>query len=144
MKKSILEKLFSAPAEILEIGYYTPKYQTSEELKNGEIGYIVTGLKEVQECRVGDTVTIASGALAPLPGYKEVKPMVFAGIFPKEGDANGELRDAIDKLKKLEKDKAITEDELKKCEKDVQDVTKSFELKMDEAVAHKEKEVLEV
>ncbi len=53
-------------------------------------------------------------------------------------------RDAIDKLKKLEKDKAITEDELKKYEKDVQDVTKSFELKMDETVAHKEKEVLEV
>jgi len=53
-------------------------------------------------------------------------------------------RDAIDKLKKLEKDKAITEDELKKYEKDVQDITKSFELKMDEAVAHKEKEVLEV
>ena len=53
-------------------------------------------------------------------------------------------RDAIDKLKKLEKDKAITEDELKRYEKDVQDVTKSFEAKMDEAVAHKEKEVLEV
>jgi ribosome recycling factor len=53
-------------------------------------------------------------------------------------------RDAIDKLKKLEKDKAITEDELKKFEKEVQDVTKSFEQKMDEAVAHKEKEVMEV
>lgn len=53
-------------------------------------------------------------------------------------------RDAIDKLKRLEKDKAITEDELKKFEKDVQDVTKAFELKMDEAVAHKEKEVMEV
>lgn len=53
-------------------------------------------------------------------------------------------RDAIDKLKKLEKDKAITEDELKKYEKDVQESTKSFELKIDEAVAHKEKEVLEV
>jgi ribosome recycling factor len=53
-------------------------------------------------------------------------------------------RDAIDKLKKLEKDKAITEDELKKSEKDVQEITKSFELRMDETVAHKEKEVLEV
>jgi len=53
-------------------------------------------------------------------------------------------RDAIDKLKKLEKDKAITEDELKKYEKDVQEITKSFELKMDEAVTHKEKEVMEV
>jgi len=53
-------------------------------------------------------------------------------------------RDAMDKLKKLEKDKAITEDELKKCEKEVQDITKGFEAKIDEAVAHKEKEVLEV
>jgi ribosome recycling factor len=53
-------------------------------------------------------------------------------------------RDAIDKLKKLEKDKSITEDDLKKSEKDVQDITKSFELKIDEAVAHKEKEVMEV
>lgn len=53
-------------------------------------------------------------------------------------------RDAIDKLKKLEKDKAITEDELKKYEKDVQEITKSFEVKIDEAVAHKEKEVMEV
>ena len=53
-------------------------------------------------------------------------------------------RDAIDKLKKLEKDKAITEDDLKKYEKDVQDATKSFEIRIDEAVAHKEKEVMEV
>ena len=53
-------------------------------------------------------------------------------------------RDAIDKMKKLEKDKAITEDELKKYEKDIQEITKSFEARMDEAVAHKEKEVLEV
>ncbi|MDU0460602.1 MAG: ribosome-recycling factor, partial [Geobacteraceae bacterium] len=53
-------------------------------------------------------------------------------------------RDAIDKLKKLEKDKAVTEDELKKLEKDVQEVTKSFEAKIDEAVVHKEKEVMEV
>ncbi|PIT88276.1 MAG: elongation factor 4 [Candidatus Magasanikbacteria bacterium CG10_big_fil_rev_8_21_14_0_10_36_32] len=89
------------PAEVLEIGYYTPKFQTADKLKNGEIGYIITGLKEVRDCRVGDTITLLNEKLAttPLPGYKEVKPMVFAGIFPKEGDQYRELRDAIDKLK---------------------------------------------
>ncbi|MDO8626040.1 MAG: translation elongation factor 4 [Candidatus Magasanikbacteria bacterium] len=93
-----------APAEILELGYYVPKFHPAPELKNGEIGYIVTGLKEVRDCRVGDTITLydkARGALSqsPLPGYKEVKPMVFAGIFPKDGSAYEELRDAIEKLK---------------------------------------------
>lgn len=94
----------STPAEILELGYYKPKFSPADELKNGEIGYIVTGLKEVRDCRVGDTITTAEAIeknknLTPLPGYKEVKPMVFAGIFPKEGDRYGDLRDAIDKLK---------------------------------------------
>ena len=94
------------PAEILEIGYYKPKFNPTDSIKNGEIGYVVTGLKEVRECRVGDTITtitntieLATATQESLPGYKEVKPMVFAGIFPKEGDAYGELRDAIDKLK---------------------------------------------
>lgn len=88
------------PAEVLEIGYYTPKFKPAKELKNGEIGYIVTGLKEVRDCRVGDTITLTSEpAKQSLPGYKEVKPMVFAGIFPKEGNEYQELRDAIDKLK---------------------------------------------
>jgi GTP-binding protein LepA len=94
-----------APAEILEIGHYSPKFTPSSELTNGQIGYIVTGLKEVRDCRVGDTITllgsdkISGTAQEPLPGYKEVKPMVFAGIFPREGDAYQELRDAIDRLK---------------------------------------------
>ncbi|MBU1613228.1 translation elongation factor 4, partial [Patescibacteria group bacterium] len=90
------------PAEILEIGYYTPKFQPAEKICNGEIGYVVTGLKEVRDCRVGDTITRLSEdnkAAESLPGYKEVKPMVYAGIFPKEGDAYQELRDAIDRLK---------------------------------------------
>jgi GTP-binding protein LepA len=94
----------SSPAEILELGYYKPKFNPTAELKNGEIGYIVTGLKEVQDCRVGDTITTLKAFeenkhTTPLPGYKEVKPMVYAGIFPKEGDKYQELRDAIDKLK---------------------------------------------
>ncbi|MFA5062101.1 MAG: translation elongation factor 4 [Patescibacteria group bacterium] len=93
-----------AEAEILEIGYYTPKFKPMENLRNGEIGYVVTGLKELKDCRVGDTITKITGEIkeihtAQLPGYKEVKPMVYAGIFPKEGDNYQLLRDAIDKLK---------------------------------------------
>src|SRR3989339_93815 len=92
------------PAEVLELGYYTPKFQPAPVLKNGEIGYIVTGLKEVRDCRVGDTITTLNSektgvAKESLPGYKEVKPMVYAGIFPDEGDGYEQLRDAIDRLK---------------------------------------------
>lgn len=102
LKKGEKIRLIGAelPAEVLEVGYYTPKFQPGDKLKNGEIGYIVTGLKEIRECRVGDTITTADNlGLAALPGYKEVKPMVFAGIFPKEGDAFQELREGIEKLK---------------------------------------------
>ena len=94
------------PAEILEVGYYKPKFQSTPKLFNGEIGYVVTGLKDLKDCRVGDTITTFGKdqeekdihTLA-LPGYKEVKPMVYAGVFPKEGDNYQVLRDAIDKLK---------------------------------------------
>ena len=94
------------PAEILEVGYYKPKFQSTPKLFNGEIGYVVTGLKDLKDCRVGDTITTFTKdqeekdihTLA-LPGYKEVKPMVYAGIFPREGDAYPVLRSAIDKLK---------------------------------------------
>ncbi len=93
------------PAEILEVGYYKPKFQSTPKLFNGEIGYVVTGLKDLKDCRVGDTITTYTDEeekdihTLALPGYKEVKPMVYAGIFPKEGDAYQVLRDAIDKLK---------------------------------------------
>lgn len=88
-------------SEVLEVGYFKPKFQPAEELSAGEIGYVVTGLKEIEKCRVGDTITQAasSGVVQPLPGYKEVKPMVFAGIFCKEGDDFPKLREAILKLK---------------------------------------------
>lgn len=93
-----------ATAEVLEIGYYTPKFRPAEKISNGEIGYIATGLKEVRDSRVGDTITTLNIEKKPtaseqLPGYKEVKPMVYAGIFPREGDNYQALRDAIDKLK---------------------------------------------
>lgn len=87
-------------AEIVEIGYLTPKFIKTDGLSNGEIGYIVTGLKEVSKARVGDTITTsASPAEKPLPGYQTVKPFVFAGIFTTEGDDFPLLRDALEKLK---------------------------------------------
>ena len=69
-------------------------------LEAGEVGYVVTGLKDVSRLRVGDTLTTRrGGAMSPLPGYKEVKPMVFAGLFPTDSDDYPELRDALEKLK---------------------------------------------
>ena len=71
-----------------------------ETLGAGEVGYVVTGLKDVSRLRVGDTLTLRKGgATAPLPGYKDVKPMVFAGLFPSDSDDYPELRDALEKLK---------------------------------------------
>ncbi|RPI98398.1 MAG: elongation factor 4, partial [Chloroflexi bacterium] len=65
----------------------------------GEVGYVATGLKTVRECRVGDTITRAvDGATEPLPGYKQVKPMVFAGFYPSDNDDYNNLRDALEKL----------------------------------------------
>ncbi|MBT3816939.1 MAG: elongation factor 4 [Candidatus Magasanikbacteria bacterium] len=89
-----------AEAEILDIGHYSPTLESDPMLENGQIGYIVTGLKELGHVRVGDTITSKkTPAEAPLPGYKEVMPMVFAGIFPQEGDDYNAMRDAVDKLK---------------------------------------------
>ncbi len=88
-------------SEVLEVGYFKPKFVPAGKLSAGEIGYIVTGLKEIERCRVGDTITVHDPDLTvqSLPGYKEVKPMVFAGIFCKEGDDFPKLREAILKLK---------------------------------------------
>ncbi len=86
-------------AEIIEVGQYKPKLVASKTLDNGEIGYVITGLKDLKQCRVGDTIALQNSATAPLKGYKEVKPFVFAGIFPREGDDYESLRDAVDKLK---------------------------------------------
>ncbi len=90
-----------ADGEILEIGALTPKFSPLEELETGQIGYIVTGLKDIRACRVGDTMTIApvTTPVEPLSGYREVRPMVFAGVFPAQGDEYGSLRDAMDRLK---------------------------------------------
>ncbi len=82
-----------------EIGVFSPKMTPVDVIYPGEVGYIATGLKSVHECRVGDTITFAKNpALEPLPGYKQVKPMVFAGFFPAENEAYASLRDALEKL----------------------------------------------
>lgn len=89
-------------SEIIEVGWFTPKLKTSDRIGAGEIGYIVGGLREIDSCRVGDTVTVPDfkeRGVVPLDGYKDIMPMVYAGIFPKEGDAFDRLRDAILKLK---------------------------------------------
>ncbi len=87
--------------EILEAGYFQPRLISSETLSAGEVGYIATGFKNVKDCRVGDTVTVpaALGEIEPLEGYKPAKPMVFAGIYPVEGNEYPLLRDALDRLK---------------------------------------------
>lgn len=87
------------PAEIIEIGILSPKLTPKDKLTNGEIGYIVTGLKEVRQARVGDTITSSQKpAEKPLPGYQTIKPFVFAGLFTTEGDDFPLLREALGKL----------------------------------------------
>jgi len=88
-------------AESLEVGYFKPKMEKSGELNTGEVGYIVTGLRDVSKARVGDTITIweTRNEATPLPGYKHITPMVYATIFPVSGDDYPLLRDAMEKLK---------------------------------------------
>ena len=86
--------------DVEELGVMTPAMRVEKELRAGEVGYIITGLKEVSKLRVGDTLTLKQGgAEEALPGYKDVKPMVFAGLFPTDGDDYPQLRDALEKLK---------------------------------------------
>lgn len=83
----------------VEIGVFVPEMQPVEILSAGNVGYIATGLKTVFECRVGDTITSATKpAHEPLPGYRKVKPMVFAGIYPVEGEDYPDLKEALEKL----------------------------------------------
>jgi GTP-binding protein LepA len=86
--------------ECEEIGAMAPVRTPVDVLEAGEVGYVVTGLKDVSELKVGDTLTqVADRAAEPLPGYVEVKPMVFAGLFPTDGEQYADLRDALEKLK---------------------------------------------
>ncbi|MBI4599611.1 elongation factor 4 [Candidatus Uhrbacteria bacterium] len=93
-------KTTGATGRAVDVGILTPKFKSVESLHAGEIGAIATGLKSIKDCRVGDTIVHVSDAAIPaLPGYKEMKPMVFAGIFSKDGAEFKRLRDAIEKLK---------------------------------------------
>jgi GTP-binding protein LepA len=86
--------------EAEEVGFFAPTMSPASSLEAGEVGYVITGLKDVSRLRVGDTLTAeARPATEPLPGYKDVKPMVFAGLFPTDSDQYPELRDALEKLK---------------------------------------------
>jgi GTP-binding protein LepA len=83
-----------------ELGFFAPTMRSTPSLSAGEVGYVITGLKDVSRLRVGDTVTSERRpATEPLPGYKDVKPMVFAGLFPTDSDDYPELRDALERLK---------------------------------------------
>jgi len=93
-----------ATSEVLDCGLFKPDYFSTGRLVSGQIGYVITGFKQVGECRVGDTLTVgqtmaATSELTPLAGYREVRPIVFAGIFPREGSNFKDLREAMDKLK---------------------------------------------
>jgi GTP-binding protein LepA len=86
-------------ADIDDIGFFTPAMQPVEQLSVGEVGYLITGIKDVTHLRVGDTLTTkANPATEPLPGYREVKPMVFCGLFPIDSDRYPDMRDALEKL----------------------------------------------
>ncbi len=86
-------------AEIDDIGFFVPGMRATEGLSAGEVGYVITGIKDVVRLRVGDTLTSARRpATEPLPGYREVKPMVFCGLFPIDTDRYEDLRDALDRL----------------------------------------------
>jgi GTP-binding protein LepA len=88
-----------APVDPIEVGIFSPRMVPVEGLAAGEVGYVATGLKTVRECRVGDTLTDRNRpAAGPLPGYRAVKPMVFAGLYPTEGEDYSALRDALEKL----------------------------------------------
>src|SRR4051794_10228729 len=86
-------------ADIDEIGFFTPAMTSAAELRAGEVGFLITGVKDVTRLRVGDTLTTrAGGATAALPGYREIKPVVFSGLFPIDSDDYADLRDALEKL----------------------------------------------
>jgi GTP-binding protein LepA len=86
--------------EAEELGFFAPTRREMPTLEAGEVGYVITGLKDVSKLRVGDTITSERRPAAEaLPGYKDVKPMVFAGLYPTDSDAYPELRDALEKLK---------------------------------------------
>ena len=95
-------KMFSTGKvfDVTEVGVFTPKMVPVNQLSAGEVGYLAASIKNVSDTAVGDTITLAEGGTKePFPGYKAVKPVVFAGIFPADGSKYTELREALEKLK---------------------------------------------
>jgi GTP-binding protein LepA len=90
-------------AHVIEVGKFTPAFVKLDSLETGDIGYIATGLKSVDQCKVGDTISfqlsVKKGQVKTLPGYKDVKPMVYASFYPTDGEDYNQFRDALDKLK---------------------------------------------
>jgi GTP-binding protein LepA len=96
---AILAMQAGTQADIDDIGFFGPEMRPVDVLHAGEVGYVITGIKDVSQLRVGDTLTTKTGAAdEPLPGYREIKPMVFCGLFPVETDLFPDLRDALEKL----------------------------------------------
>ena len=101
IKKGDKIRMMATGTETLveEVGARHPQEVPEEALYVGEVGYLVTGLKDVSQVKVGDTITVADGGVnEPLPGYREAKPMVFTGLFPIDGDQYEPLKEALEKL----------------------------------------------
>ncbi len=90
----------AAVYEVQSVGVFTPKMQQTEQLSQGEVGCIIAGIKRISDAKIGDTILDADRpAKEPLPGYKDVKPMVFAGLYPVVSEDYADLRDALEKLR---------------------------------------------
>ncbi len=99
-KDKILFMATQAQHQVESVGVFTPKSVNRESLNAGEVGFIIAGIKELKSAKVGDTITLVNRpAAAPLPGFKEVQPQVFAGLFPVESNQYDALRDSLEKLK---------------------------------------------
>jgi GTP-binding protein LepA len=99
-KDKIMLMATGARYDCEQVGVFTPKSVTRTELSAGDVGFIIAGIREIHDARVGDTVTLANRPVpAPLAGFKDVKPQVFAGLYPVEANQYEALRDALDKLK---------------------------------------------
>ena len=98
--KDKIRLMATGAAHLVEqVGVFTPKAKVRDSLSAGEVGFVVSGIKELKDARVGDTITTAvDGAPEPLPGFKEVKPQVFAGLYPVESNQHDALREALMKL----------------------------------------------
>ena len=99
-KDKVLLMATGAQHLVENVGVFTPRSQSRESLSAGQVGFIIAGIKELKSAKVGDTVTLAARpASEPLPGFKEVQPQVFAGLFPVEANQYDALRDSLEKLK---------------------------------------------